>query len=80
MKLSNKKVSSMIPSEIRSEINKIMKMLDELWCKKSRSSYVIEREVMLENRLLELETTYPISLENTLDKTFVRNMTFPCEY
>ena len=74
MKLSNKKVSSMIPSEIRSEINKIMKMIDELWYKKSRSSYVIEREEMLENRLLELETTYPISLENTLDKTFVRNM------
>ena len=74
MKLSSKKVSLMIPSEIRSEINKIMKMLDELWTKKSRSSYLIEREEMLENRLLELETTYPISLEDTLDKTFVRNM------
>ena len=80
MKLSSKKVSLMIPSEIRSEINKIMKMLDELWTKKSRSNYLIEREDMLENRLLELETYYPISLENTLDKTFVRNMTLPCEY
>ena len=77
MKLSRKKVSLMIPSEIRSEIDKIMNMLDELWSdkfKKKSLIYLNEREEMLEDRLSELERFYPMSLEITLDKRFVTNM------
>ena len=79
MKLSRKKVSLMIPSQIRSEIDKVMNMLDELWSdkfKKKSLSYLNERKERVEDRLAELETNYPISLETTLDKTFVRNMEF----
>ena len=57
MKLSRKKVSLMIPSEIRSEIDKVMNMLDELWSdkfKKKSLSYLNERKEMLEDRLSEL--------------------------
>ena len=77
MKLSRKKVSLMIPSEIRSEIDKVMNMLDELWSdkfKKKSLIYLNEREEMLEDRLSELERFYPMSLETTLDKRFVTNM------
>jgi hypothetical protein len=77
MKLSRKKVSLMIPSEIRSEIDKVMNMLDELWSdkfKKKSLIYLNEREEMLEDRLSELERFYPMSLEITLDKRFVTNM------
>ena len=77
MKLSRKKVSLMIPSEIRSEIDKVMNMLDELWSdkfKKKSLIYLNEREEMLEDRLSELERFYPMSLETTLDKRFVTKM------
>ena len=81
MRLSSKCVSSMIPSEIRSEIDKVMDMLDELWSdkfKKKSLSYLNEREKMLEDRLSKLERFYPMSLESTLCKSFVNNMSDDC--
>ena len=74
MRISKRRVKTMPPSEIRSDIKNIITSIDNLWKSESDFTYKSSRDDELTERLIELEEYHLESLEYTLDKTFVRNM------
>lgn len=69
-----RRVETMTPSEIRSDIEYITKSIRSLWETDSTFTYKSDRDSELTERLIELEEYHLESLEYTLDKTFVRTM------
>ena len=69
-----RRVDTMTPSEIRTDIENILISLKKLWESNSDFMYKSSRDDELTERLIELEEYHSKSLEYTLDKIFVKTM------